>query len=72
VLATLEEFDTPDRIAISRDGRRALITSQECGSLVVDVPGRRAIGSIPDVYAGGVHGPDGRVAFGAHRRAGSW
>ena len=71
VLATLADFPTPDRIAISRDGRRAMISDVRCGIIVVDVATRRRLAAIPDTYAGGMTlAPDGSVAFTAVRRRG--
>jgi DNA-binding beta-propeller fold protein YncE len=59
---SISGFANPVRIAISRDGRRAVVADRGC-SHVVDVPTRRVVGDILG-YTGsfGTSG-DGRIAF---------
>jgi DNA-binding beta-propeller fold protein YncE len=66
VVATIPGFGTPDRIAMSPDGRRAAIPDWLCNAVhVADVPGRRVIGAVTGL--GRPHdveiAPDNRVAF---------
>lgn len=65
-LGEMSGFGNADRIAISRDGRRAVIPDWGCDALhIADVPGRRVVGVITGL--GDPHGveiaPDNRVAF---------
>jgi DNA-binding beta-propeller fold protein YncE len=63
---SISGFGSPDRIAISSDGKRAVVIDRGC-SHVVDVASRRVIGDILG-YTGsfGMSG-DGRIAFFAAR-----
>lgn len=66
LLGEMSGFGNADRVAMSRDGRRAVIPDWGCDVLhVADVPSRRIVGVITGL--GDPHGveiaPDNRVAF---------
>jgi hypothetical protein len=64
-LATLPGFVMPDRVAMSPDGRRAVITDFMCEEVrVADVAARRVLGPIAGLEGAGVAkvSPDSRVA----------
>jgi hypothetical protein len=66
VLDTLTGFDAPERIAISDDGRHAVITDFGCEVVqVADVASRRILGPIAGLEGAGVAKvlPDNRTAI---------
>jgi hypothetical protein len=66
VRATMSGFELPNRMAMSPDGRRAVITDFRCEVVqVADVRGRRLLGPVAGLEGAGVAKvlPDNRVVL---------